>query len=156
MWDINADGYARGDGVAAVVLKRLSTAIKEGDDIECVIRESVVNQDGRTKGITLPSQYAQADLIAKTYAKAGLNPRNPAQRCQYFEAISSAFFGPDCRTNDPEDLLYVGSVKTVIGHTEGTAGIAGLLKASLAVQHGIIPPNMLFNTLCPDVEPFYA
>jgi hybrid polyketide synthase/nonribosomal peptide synthetase ACE1 len=75
---------------------------------------------------------------------------------QEAEAISSAFFGPDCRSNDPEDLLYVGSVKTVIGHTEDTAGIAGLLKASLAVQHGITPPNVLFNTLSPDVEPFYA
>lgn len=75
---------------------------------------------------------------------------------QEAEAISSAFFGPDYRSHDPEDLLYVGSVKTVIGHTEGTAGIAGLLKVSLAVQHGIIPPNMLFNTLSPAVEPFYT
>lgn len=86
MWDFNADGYARGEGVAAVVLKRLSTAIEDGDDIECVIRESGVNQDGRTKGITMPSQRAQADLIAKTYAKSGLDPRNPTQRCQYFES----------------------------------------------------------------------
>lgn len=75
---------------------------------------------------------------------------------QEAEAISSAFFGPDCRSHDPEDLLYVGSIKTVIGHSEGTAGIAGLLKASLAVQHGVIPPNMLFDTLSPAVEPFYT
>jgi hybrid polyketide synthase / nonribosomal peptide synthetase ACE1 len=75
---------------------------------------------------------------------------------QEAEAISTAFFGPDNRSPDQDDLLYVGSVKTVIGHTEGTAGIAGLLKASLAVQHGIIPPNLLFNTLSPAVEPFYS
>jgi hybrid polyketide synthase/nonribosomal peptide synthetase ACE1 len=112
MWDINADGYARGEGVAAVVLKRLSTAIKDGDDIECVIRESVVNQDGRTKGITLPSQYAQADLIAKTYAKAGLNPRNPAQRCQYFEAHGTGTPAGDPRVSVSSErvdvLLIVG------------------------------------------------
>lgn len=77
----------------------------------------------------------------------------PAGDPQEAEAISKAFFGnetrPDC------DTLYVGSVKTVIGHTEGTAGIAGLLKASLAVQHGVIPPNMLFTNLSPKVAPFY-
>jgi hybrid polyketide synthase/nonribosomal peptide synthetase ACE1 len=86
MWDAEASGYARGEGVAAVVMKRLSQAIADGDHIECVIRESGVNQDGRTKGITMPSQVAQADLIARTYAKAGLDPKDPRQRCQYFEA----------------------------------------------------------------------
>ena len=86
MWDIEANGYARGEGVAAVILKRLSSAIADGDHIECIVRESGVNQDGRTKGITMPSQYAQAELIKKTYAKAGLDPRDPRQRCQYFEA----------------------------------------------------------------------
>ncbi|KUJ20445.1 polyketide synthetase [Mollisia scopiformis] len=171
MWDVNATGYARGEGVASVVLKRLSSAIADGDNIECIIRESGINQDGRTKGITMPSSVAQADLIEKTYAKAGLDPRDPRQRCQYFEAhgtgtaagdpkeaeaISKAFFHPGERISEDSDPLYVGSIKTVIGHTEGTAGLAGLLKASLAVQHGIIPPNMLFNTLHPAIEPFYT
>ncbi|EEP78969.1 hypothetical protein UREG_03815 [Uncinocarpus reesii 1704] len=170
MWDIDADGYARGDGVAAVILKKLSRAIEDGDHIECIIRESGVNQDGRTKGITMPNELAQMDLIARTYAKAGLDPHNKEERCQYFEAhgtgttagdareaeaISKAFFGPEGKSSDHDELLYVGSVKTVIGHTEGTAGIAGLLKASLAVQHAVIPPNLLFNTLSPAVEPFY-
>lgn len=86
MWDADADGYARGEGIAAIVMKRLSTAIKDGDHIDCIIRETGVNQDGRTKGITMPSHIAQADLIAKTYAKAGLDPRQRNERCQYFEA----------------------------------------------------------------------
>jgi hybrid polyketide synthase/nonribosomal peptide synthetase ACE1 len=85
MWDVEATGYARGEGVAAVILKRLSSAIADGDKIECIIRGSGVNQDGRTKGITMPSSSAQADLIARTYARAGLDPRDPNQRCQYFE-----------------------------------------------------------------------
>nr|A0A7L9EYL1.1 RecName: Full=Hybrid PKS-NRPS synthetase xenE; AltName: Full=Xenoacremones biosynthesis cluster protein E [Xenoacremonium sp. BF-2018a]QOJ72663.1 XenE [Xenoacremonium sp. BF-2018a] len=171
MWDIDASGYARGEGVAAVVLKRLSSAIADGDQIECIIRESGINQDGRTKGITMPSSVAQADLISRTYAKAGLNPRDPTERCQYFEAhgtgtaagdpkeaeaISKAFFHPGEDISGKTDPLYVGSIKTVIGHTEGTAGLAGLLKASLAVQHGIVPPNLLFNQLSPAVEPFYT
>ncbi|TQV90541.1 hybrid NRPS/PKS enzyme [Cordyceps javanica] len=171
MWDAEASGYARGEGVAAVILKRLSTALADGDKIECVIRESGVNQDGRTKGITMPSATAQIALIEQTYAKAGLDPKNPSQRCQYFEAhgtgtaagdpkeaeaISRAFFHPADIISRNSEPLYVGSIKTVVGHTEGTAGLAGLLKASLAVQNGVIPPNLLFNNLHPAVEPFYT
>ncbi|KAI1177826.1 putative polyketide synthase [Nemania sp. FL0916] len=170
MWDADANGYARGEGVASCILKRLSDAIRDGDNIECIIRESGVNSDGRTKGITMPNQAAQADLIKRTYQKAGLDPRDPEQRCQYFEAhgtgtkagdgreaegIDIAFFGRQAK-GVSEDPLYVGSVKTVIGHTEGTAGLAGLMKASLALQNGIIPPNMHFNTLSSEVAPFYG
>lgn len=74
--------------------------------------------------------------------------------CNEAEAISSAFFGNKARCKG-EEPLYVGSIKTIIGHTEGTAGIAGLIKASLAVQHAIIPPNMLFENLSTRVAPFY-
>ncbi|KAF2111197.1 hypothetical protein BDV96DRAFT_552325 [Lophiotrema nucula] len=170
MWDVDADGYARGEGVAALVLKPLSSAIRDGDAIECVIRETAINQDGRTlQGITMPSARAQAELIRTTYAKAGLDLSDEKNRCQYFEAhgtgtpagdpqeaeaIAEAFFGNnDSAASDYP--LYVGSIKTVIGHTEGTAGIAGLMKASLAVQHGVVPPNLLFNKLNPALEPFY-
>ena len=86
MWDKDADGYARGEGVAAIVLKTLSAALRDCDHIECLIRETGVNQDGRTKGITMPSASAQASLIRQTYAKAGLDPRKPSDRCQFFEA----------------------------------------------------------------------
>ncbi|KAG5936300.1 Type I Iterative PKS [Claviceps sorghi] len=170
MWDAAADGYARGEGVACVVLKTLSQAIQDGDAIECVIRETGVNQDGRTPGITMPSNTAQMALIRDTYARAGLNLEQPLDRCQFFEAhgtgtpagdpkeaeaISAAFFPSGTSASDDSEPLYVGSIKTVIGHTEGTAGIAGLMKASLAVQHGIIPPNLLFQNLNPRVAPFY-
>lgn len=170
MWDSGADGYARGEGVAAVVLKRLSDAIADGDVIESIIRETGTNQDGRTPGITMPSSTSQAQLIRQTYANAGLSIDK--DRCQYFEAhgtgtkagdpqeagaIYKAFFGDKAEENvEVNNTLYVGSIKTIVGHTEGTAGLAGLLKASLAVQHGVIPPNMLFNELNPDITPYYG
>ncbi|KAI1638954.1 polyketide synthase-like protein [Biscogniauxia mediterranea] len=169
MWDADADGYARGEGVAAIVLKTLSAAEADGDHIECIIRETAVNQDGRTKGITMPSPQAQTKMIIDCYNRAGLDICRPTDRPQYFEAhgtgtpagdpveaeaISSAFFGPE--VPDGTDPLFVGSVKTVIGHTEGTAGLASILKASLALRNSTIPPNMLFNRLSPRVEPFAA
>lgn len=167
MWDANADGYARGEAIAAVFLKTLSKAIADGDKIESIIRETGVNSDGRTKGITMPSSEAQSALIRETYRKAALDPMKSTQRCQYFEAhgtgtpagdpkeasaISSAFFDATTRK---EEKLFVGSIKTIVGHTEGAAGIAGVLKASLALQNRVIPPNQHLQILNPNVEPFY-
>ncbi|KAG9203319.1 hypothetical protein G6514_002972 [Epicoccum nigrum] len=169
MWDSRANGYARGEGFAAIIMKTLSAAIADGDHIECVIAETAVNQDGRTKNLTVPSAAAQTSLIQTTYAKAGLDLTKPSDRPQYFEAhgtgtpagdpieaqaIQDAFF--KCDEHRPAlDTLYCGSVKTVIGHTEGTAGLAGLIKASLAIKNSTIPPNLLFESLAPAVEPFY-
>ncbi|KAJ3542839.1 hypothetical protein NM208_g3893 [Fusarium decemcellulare] len=167
MWDRDANGYARGEGVAAVVLKLLSKALADGDHIECLIKQTAVNQDGFTPGITMPSSAAQADLIRSTYARAGLDAT--VYHPQYFEAhgtgtpagdpaeaeaISKAFFGNEAPERS-EEPLYVGSIKTTHGHTEGTAGIAAILKASLALQNALIPPNLLFDNLSPDVAPFY-
>jgi hybrid polyketide synthase/nonribosomal peptide synthetase ACE1 len=166
MWDSSADGYGRGEGIASVVLKTLSQALKDGDHIECIIRETGVNQDGRTSGITVPSSTAQTNLIRATYARAGLDLNNPMDRPQFFhahgtgtkagdpkeaEAIHQAFFSG----NSIHDKLYVGSIKSVIGHTEGTAGLASLIGSSLALQNATIPPNMHFNSLNPDILPFY-
>ncbi|KAJ5578643.1 hybrid PKS-NRPS biosynthetic cluster [Penicillium hispanicum] len=168
MWDVDADGYARGDGVATVILKRLSDALADGDgdSVESVIRATDINQDGRSPGITMPSSTAQAQLIKSTYAKAGLDLTNPRDRCQYFEAhgtgtqagdpreaaaIHDAFFAA---ASEQDPGIFVGSVKTVVGHTESTAGIAGLLKASLSLQHGVIPPNLHFRTLNPNIRPY--
>lgn len=178
MWDRDADGYARGEGVAAVVLKPLSRAIADGDDIESVILASGVNSDGQTKSITMPSAHAQADLIRSTYRSIGLDASTKTDRPQFYEAhgtgtrtgdpleaqgIQMAFF-PDQEIlsghqSAPEggatpELMYVGSMKTLIGHLEACAGLAGLLKASIAVQRGFIPPNLHFNELNPDVAPF--
>ncbi|KAH6658993.1 putative polyketide synthase [Truncatella angustata] len=173
MWDRDADGYARGEGVGALVLKPLSQAIADGDHIECVIRETGLNQDGATTGITMPSAYSQRDLIRSTYRRAGLNLSDPKDRPQYFEAhgtgtpagdpqeaeaIYRAFGESETssgNTTSASEPLYVGSIKTVLGHTEGTAGVAAILKASLALQNSIIPPNLLFDNLSPAVEPFY-
>jgi len=175
MWDIDADGYARGEGIAVVMLKTLSRALADGDKIEGIIRETGVNSDGRTQGITMPSPEAQRDLIVETYRKSGLDPKNPEERCQYFEAhgtgtqagdpreaqaISEAFFPLEkSPAHDGEtDLqkLLVGSIKTLIGHTEGAAGIAGLLKANLAMKNRTVPPNLHLQTLNPKVAPFYS
>jgi hybrid polyketide synthase/nonribosomal peptide synthetase ACE1 len=175
MWDAEADGYARGEGSAAVVLKLLHQAIADGDDIECIIRETGVNQDGRTAGITVPSVCSQTELIRSTYRRCGLDCSKPEDRCQYFEAhgtgtlagdpveaeaVRNAFFDKlrnfeDTPVDSLPELLHVGSIKTVVGHLEGAAGLAGLLKASLAIQHGLIPGNMHFNQLNPAITPFY-
>ena len=86
MWDAEADGYARGEGTAAIVLKRLSDAIADGDHVECLIRATGANQDGHSVGLTVPNSDAQAALIRQTYAKAGLDPKDPRHRPQFFEA----------------------------------------------------------------------
>lgn len=96
MWDEKADGYARGEGVACVVLKTLSAAIQDGDNVACVIREIGLNHDGRTKGLTMPSAEAQASLIRETYARAGLDPTTKSGRCQFFEAHGTGT--PVCET----------------------------------------------------------
>lgn len=166
MWDESANGYGRAEAVGVVVLKRLGDALADGDDIECIIRQTAVNQDGTTNGITMPSGKAQKDLIIQTYRQAGLDPIK--SRCQYFEAhgtgtqagdpmeaeaIWTTFCG-DLSTADAHPL-YVGSIKTILGHSESSAGIAGILKASLALQHAKIPPNMLLRHLNPRIRSFY-
>ncbi|XXH02496.1 hypothetical protein Hte_008872 [Hypoxylon texense] len=173
MWDAGADGYARGEGFAVVVLRTKSQAIIDNSQIECIIREVGVNQDGRSAGLTVPSSESQSSLIRSTYARCGLDCRRTQDRCQYFEAhgtgtltgdpkeaaaLHDAFFRSDEKEEPPpqDRVLYVGSVKTVVGHSEGTAGLAGLLKASLAVQHGEIPPNLHFSELNPMISPYYS
>lgn len=172
MWDIAADGYARGEGVAAVFLKTLSQALADGDPIDCIIRETAINQDGRTLGLTVPSHNAQAALIRECYARAGLDPvNNIADRPQFFhahgtgtqvgdpqeaEAISSALFPAGSTAAREANKLMVGSIKTVIGHTEGAAGVASIIGTAMALKHRIVPPNLHFANLNPKVAPFYG
>nr|WMZ00178.1 PKS-NRPS [Humicola sp.] len=173
MWDSRADGYVRGDGFAVVVLKRLKEATADKDHIFSVIRETVVNMDGHTASITMPNPASQATLIREAYKQMGLDCRISSDRCQYFEAhgtgtptgdpveaeaVRTAFFQQsenDMSDNERNDCLYIGSIKSIIGHLEGCAGLAGLLKASLAVENGVIFPNMHFDRLNPNVAPFY-
>lgn len=117
----------------------------------------------------MPSAAAQQALIRSTYSKAGLDLGKASDRPQFFEAhgtgtpagdrieaeaISKAFFGEEFATRTAGERLYVGSIKTILGHTEGTAGVAALLKASLALQHSVVPPNMLLDNLSDQVAPF--
>jgi len=168
MWDAGADGYARGEGVAAVVIKRLSDAIADGDHIECIVRETGANQDGFSNGITVPNSEAQAALIRQTYSRAGLDPENvPEDRPQFFEAHGTGTQAGDPREataihdcfgkyiDESETPLYVGSVKTIIGHLEGCAGLAGVLKGSAMIQAEQFAPNLHFQHLNPKIEPFY-
>ncbi|KAI6351505.1 hypothetical protein MCOR25_009893 [Pyricularia grisea] len=167
MWDAGADGYARGEGVAAVLIKPLNKALRDGHFIHGVIRATGANSDGRTPGITMPSATAQAQLIRDTYAAAGLNIKDLNDRCQYFEAhgtgtpagdpieargIFDSFFGDLPRDTDKVPLP-VGSVKTNIGHLEGCAGLAGLIKVLQAMAYNIVPPNLHFKKLNPAIEP---
>ncbi|KAF2119426.1 hypothetical protein BDV96DRAFT_642451 [Lophiotrema nucula] len=170
MWDEGADGYARGEGIACVFLKKLSDALADGDHIDGIIRETGVNSDGRSKGITMPSSAAQAQLIRETYARAGLNPCLQNDRPQVFEAhgtgtqagdpreanaISSSFFA-GAERSELDQKLIVGSIKTIIGHTEGAAGLAGVIKMLVAMKHRTVPPNQHLVKLNPSVEPFYG
>lgn len=167
MWNKDVDGYGRGEGVAAIVMKSLKAALEDGDNIQGIIRGTGLNQDGKTPGLTMPNPMAQARLIRETYARAGLDIDKPEDRPQFFhahgtgtpagdpreaEAISRAFY-----SKGGNDKLYVGSIKTIFGHTEGTAGLASLIGSMLALKHGIIPPNMHFNSadLNPAVAQFY-
>ncbi|OGM49764.1 polyketide synthase-nonribosomal peptide synthetase hybrid [Aspergillus bombycis] len=147
MWDKDADGYARGEGCASVVIKTLDQALQDGDDIECIIRETAVNSDGRSAGITMPNPEAQATLIRQTYEHSAGDPVEA-------QAIQQTFY-PQTVVFSPNDKLYVGSIKTLIGHLEGCAGLAGVMKAIMCLKNQIITPNMLFDDLNPNITPFY-
>lgn len=146
-FDERANGYSRSEGFGVVILKRLSQAIKDGDMIRGIVRSTGCNQDGRTPGITQPSQAAQERLTRETYERAGLD----LDDTRYFEAhgtgttlgdpteagaISNAF---TMRTKD--DPLYIGALKSNIGHPEAASGIAAVIKTILVLEEGIIPPN---------------
>ena len=157
-FDARADGYARGEGCGIVALKRMGDAVAARDRILAIIRGSAVNQDGRTTGLTAPNAAAQQDVIREALRRAGV----PARRIGYVEA-----HGTGTSLGDPIEiegltavlepasmdsgLCYLGSVKANIGHLEAAAGIAGLLKAVLAVAHRQIPPQVHFTRINPNI-----
>ena len=151
-FDDSADGMSRSEGCGVVVLKRLSDALKDGDNILAVIRGSAVAQDGASGGFTVPSGPAQVKLIRKALKAADVSPAD----ISYVEA-----HGTGTALGDPIEFnalaevmgegrnttypLYLGSIKSNIGHAEAAAGIAGLIKTVLALKNKQIPPNIHFN-----------
>lgn len=150
MFDSRGAGYGRGEGVAAIVVKRLRDALLDGDTVHAVVRNSGANQDGKTNGVTLPNPDAQEALIRSVYAGARLDPHETL----YVEAHGTGTKAGDsaeaqslsnvfCEKSRARNL-YVGSVKTNIGHTEATSGLAGLIKSVLVLKKRQIPPNLNF------------
>nr|APX44009.1 polyketide synthase [Pestalotiopsis microspora] len=158
-FDARANGYARGEGVVALVIKPLARALESGDVIRSVVRATGQNQDGRTPTLTQPSSTAQEALIRQVYARAGLDFADT----RYFEAhgtgtptgdpIEMTGIGRVFRKHrSPKEPLYVGSIKANVGHLEGASGLAGLLKSVLVLEKGIIPRNALFEKMNPDID----
>ncbi|KAF3386431.1 Compactin diketide synthase mokB [Penicillium rolfsii] len=160
-FDDRANGYGRGDGVGAMVVKRLSDAIRDGDTIRAVIRGSGVNADGKTPSVTQPSSTAQAELINQTYEDAGLD----LSETGYFEC-----HGTGTPVGDPLELtaiastlgaarraagkppLHIGSIKPTVGHTEGCAGLAGVFKSILLLEKGMMVPTYGVDRVNPQLK----
>ncbi|GJC96268.1 polyketide synthase [Colletotrichum higginsianum] len=159
-FDHRANGYGRGDGIAAVILKRLDHAVAAGDPIRAIIRGSALNQDGKTPTITTPSQEAQERLMGACYRSCGLDPGETG----FVEA-----HGTGTPTGDPievtaianiiasasppgSDPLLLGSVKSAIGHTEAASGLASVIKVVCALEAGVVPPNVNFEELNPKLR----
>jgi acyl transferase domain-containing protein len=158
-FDARADGFVRSEGCGVVVLKCLSDALTDGDHILAVIRGSAVNQDGRSSGMTAPNGAAQKAVIRTALKQAGVRP----EQIGYVEA-----HGTGTSLGDPieahalaevlgsgrekERPLVIGSVKTNVGHLEAAAGIAGLIKAVLVLEHEQIPAHLHFEKINPHID----
>ena len=148
-FDANADGFVRGEGCGVLLLKRLSDAVKDEDNILALIRGSGVNQDGASSGFTVPNKKAQEALISQVLTAAKVKP----EEVDYVEA-----HGTGTSLGDPIEVkalakvlgdrtnaLKIGSVKTNLGHLESAAGVAGLIKTILSLQNEQIPPHLHFQ-----------
>lgn len=142
-----ADGIGRGEGVGAVVLRRLDDAIAAGQPIYAVVKSSAANHDGRSNGITAPNRRSQVELMRRALALAGVD----AEHIDFVEAHGTGtFLGDMIEANALGDIhkaragepCLLGSVKGNIGHTEGSAGIAAFIKACLALDHRVLPPTV--------------
>ncbi|OIN82094.1 type I polyketide synthase [Mycobacterium malmoense] len=157
-FDAAADGYVRGEGCGVIVLKRLEDAIRDGDRIRAVVRGSAINQDGASGGLTVPNGVAQQRVIAAALKRAGVAPGDVG----YLEAhgtgtslgdpieaqAAGAVFGAG---REPGRPLLMGSVKTNIGHLEAAAGIAGVIKVILSLEHGLLPQHLHFRNPSPHI-----
>lgn len=152
-FDASADGYVRSEGCGIVVLKRLPDALRDGDRILAVIEGTAMNHDGRSNGLTAPNVQAQEAVIRHALADAGISPKDVTLIEAHGTGTSlgdpiemralNTVYGAEHSSEDP---FYVGSVKTNLGHLEGAAGIAGLMKLVLALQNKEIPPHLHFKT----------
>lgn len=155
-FDKDADGMVRSDGAGIVVLKLLSLAIADRDPVIAVVKGSAVNHDGRSNGIMAPNGQAQETVLREAYRRAGVKPSD----IQYIEAHGTgtrlgdpievqalgSVLGCDRR---PQSKCVLGSVKTNVGHTEAAAGIAGVIKTALALEHRLLPPTLHFQEANP-------
>ncbi len=152
-FDARADGFGRGEGGGLVVLKRLSRALADGDPVYCRIEASAVNNDGFSNGLSAPSAAAQKALLRDAYARAGID----GAAVGYVEAhgtgtalgdpIEAEALGAVLGAGRAADRpLYIGSVKSNLGHLESAAGVAGLIKTALALRHRRLPPSLHFET----------
>ncbi len=151
-FDDSANGYVRGEGCGAVVLKRLSDAIKDDNQIYAVIHGTAVNQDGQSNGLTAPNLLSQVNVMQKALDISGI----PPQQIGHIEAHGTGTSLGDpiewegirrVYGNNRDEELTVTSVKTRIGHLEAAAGIAGFIKTVLAIYHQQIPPHLNFSKL---------
>jgi acyl transferase domain-containing protein len=159
-FDETADGYGRADGLGALYIKKLSKAIADGDPIRSIIRGTAVNSNGKTPGISLPSQDGQEAVIRKAYAKAGLTNFNDTQYVECHgtgtpvgdpievEALSRVFK----RDIAAEGPLLIGSVKTNLGHSGAASGLSSIIKATLALEKGCIPATIGVKNLNPKIK----
>ncbi|WP_078800164.1 phthiocerol type I polyketide synthase PpsB [Mycobacterium tuberculosis] len=155
-FDAAADGFVRGEGAGVVVLKRLTDAVRDGDQVLAVVRGSAVNQDGRSNGVTAPNTAAQCDVIADALRSGDVAPDS----VNYVEAHGTGtvlgdpieFEALAATYGHGGDACALGAVKTNIGHLEAAAGIAGFIKATLAVQRATIPPNLHFSQWNPAID----
>ncbi|CAD5983344.1 non-ribosomal peptide synthetase/type I polyketide synthase [Planktothrix agardhii] len=158
-FDARADGYVRSEGCGVVILKRLRDAIQDGDRVLAVIKGSAVNQDGLSNGLTAPNGPAQQAVIRQALENAQVEPA----QISYIEAHGTGTELGDLievkslkavlgEGRSLDQTCWLGSVKTNIGHLEAAAGIAGLIKVVLCLQHQEIPPNLHFKTLNPYIS----
>ncbi|MBN3809463.1 type I polyketide synthase [Paraburkholderia sp. Ac-20347] len=163
-FDAAANGYVRGEGCAVTVLKRYADAVKDGDRILAIIKGGAMNQDGASNGITAPNGLAQEAVVRAALSSAGLNGNavhyveahgtgTPLGDPVEIEALANVYGDADAAREQP---LIVGSVKANLGHTEAVAGLAGVIKAMLVLQHRHVPPHPHCESINPLVEPHLA
>jgi acyl transferase domain-containing protein/tryptophanase/pimeloyl-ACP methyl ester carboxylesterase/acyl carrier protein/SAM-dependent methyltransferase len=174
VFDAAADGYVRGEGVGALLLKPLAAALADGDRVHAVIRGTAVNHGGRAPSLTAPSPEAQARVLVRAYREAGIDPAtvtaieahgtgtrlgDPVEVEGMKKAFAELYAGYG-RPAPDRPHIAIGSVKSNIGHLEAAAGAAGLIKMVLAMRHRQLPATVHFHELNPYLRltgtPFYV